>query len=120
MGNWIGVDLDGTLARHDGKPDSPIGKPLPKMLRRVRQWLDDGLEVRIFTARADSALERVKISRWLEDNGLPALAITNKKDWQMQELWDDRAIRVEHNEGEPCPGCAKQAKFTDHQYLADF
>lgn len=118
MGKWIGVDLDGTLAKHSGKISDKIGAPLPTMLGRVKKWVEDGREVRIFTARADSALERIKIHRWLEDNGLPALAITNKKDWEMQELWDDRAIRVEHNEGEPCTGCGKVSKFSC-RYLAD-
>lgn len=118
MGKWIGVDLDGTLAKHDGKPNSPIGKPLQPMLDRVKQWIEDGKEVRIFTARADSSLQRVMIGRWLEDNGLPQLAITNTKDWEMQELWDDRAIRVKHNEGDPCSGCGAASKFS-HCYLAD-
>lgn len=118
MGKWIGVDLDGTLAKHSGKIDGNIGTPLPTMLDRVKKWVDDGREVRIFTARADSTLERIKIARWLEDNGLPALAITNKKDWEMQELWDDRAIRVEYNEGEPCSGCGKVSKFSC-RYLAE-
>lgn len=119
MGKWIGVDLDGTLAKHSGKLEGPIGEALPSMLERVKGWVDEGLEVRIFTARAESALERTKIYRWLEDNGLPKLAITNKKDWEMQELWDDRAIRVVHNEGEPCSGCGSASKFSS-RYLATF
>lgn len=118
MGKWIGVDLDGTLAKHDGKPDGAIGKPLQPMLDRVKRWIEDGREVRIFTARADSSLQRLMIGRWLEEHGLPALAITNKKDWEMQELWDDRAIRVKHNEGDPCSGCGAASKFS-HCYLAD-
>lgn len=119
MAKWIGVDLDGTLARHSGKLGGKIGAPLADMLDRVKKWLDDGHEVRIFTARADSSLERIKIARWLEDHGLPELAITNTKDWEMQELWDDRAIRVIHNKGEPCAGCESATKFTSH-YLTEF
>lgn len=119
MGKWIGVDLDGTLAKYSGQIDGPIGKPVPAMLNRVKSWLEDGREVRIFTARADSTLERIKIQRWLEDNDLPSLAITNKKDWEMQELWDDRAIRVEYNTGEPCSGCGRASKFGS-THLTDY
>src|SRR5688572_22863629 len=53
---WIGVDLDGTLAYHDPQQGlDPIGKPIEATLFRVRQWLDAGIEVRIFTARAGEA-----------------------------------------------------------------
>lgn len=119
MGKWIGVDLDGTLAHHDGKAGSPIGRPLKPMLEKVKEWLEEGLEVRIFTARADSTLERQKIKKWLESQGLPDLKITNKKDWEMSELWDDRAIRVEQNKGIPCSGCSGKSKYSD-QILASF
>ena len=50
---WIGVDLDGTLAYYDywrGKED--IGPPIPKMLMRIKQWIAEGKIVKIFTARA--------------------------------------------------------------------
>lgn len=50
---WIGVDLDGTLAMHRAYCDSePIGPPVPAMLDRVIAWLEQGIEVRILTARA--------------------------------------------------------------------
>jgi len=112
MNKWIGVDLDGTLAVHTNRAGGPIGKPLPDMMRRVKSWLSKGKEVRIFTARADSAVERAKVAKWLKDNGLPALAITNKKDWQMQELWDDRAVRVIRDKGTPCRECVNHTGFT--------
>lgn len=49
---WIGVDLDGTLAQYDGwKGCSHIGEPIPAMLARVKEWLANGVDVRIFTAR---------------------------------------------------------------------
>lgn len=50
---WIGVDLDGTLARSD--PDAEphnIGHPMPHMLKRVQNWIKTGRTVKIFTARA--------------------------------------------------------------------
>ena len=49
---WIGVDLDGTLATHDGKRSQRIGAPIPAMVERVKMWLREGREVRIVTARA--------------------------------------------------------------------
>lgn len=53
MGEWIGVDLDGTLARYD-KNFKPleVGEPIQPMVDLVKQWRREGLDVRIFTARA--------------------------------------------------------------------
>lgn len=49
---WIGVDLDGTLARYEGwKRVTDIGEPVPAMLERVKSWRAEGREVRVFTAR---------------------------------------------------------------------
>jgi len=117
---WIGVDLDGTLAKHDGRLEDGIGPALPEMLKRVKKWVKDGREVRIFTARADSSLERAKIKKWLEDNELPALAVTNTKDWKMAELWDDRAVRVLHNADKVCSGCRDASIFSSQKVLSDF
>lgn len=106
--SWIGVDLDGTLAEYHGWDGTyQVGKPIPQMLARVKEWLEQGIEVRIFTARADMSNGREEhvcknmevISAWLEENGLPQLEITNEKGWEMIELWDDRAVCVEHNTG---------------------
>ena len=49
---WMAVDLDGTLAHYD-KFISPshIGEPIAPMVARVKKWLSQGKEVRIFTAR---------------------------------------------------------------------
>lgn len=52
---WIGVDLDGTLAGSGTGQGARIGKPVGPMMRRVRRWLSEGREVRIFTPRAVSA-----------------------------------------------------------------
>ena len=49
---WIGVDLDGTLAHYDEfRGDDYVGEPIEPMVERVKQWLDEGKDVRIFTAR---------------------------------------------------------------------
>lgn len=107
---WIGVDLDGTLAKYDGwKGAGHIGEPVPAMLERVKQWLREGKEVRIFTARVwhDNSPSRViealqathAILEWtLKHVGQP-LPVTCTKDFGMVELWDDRAVQVEKNTG---------------------
>lgn len=102
---WIGVDLDGTLAHYDGwKGIDHIGEPVPLMLARVKEWLLQDREVRIFTARvcrdgAECEQAREAIVRWCEQHIGCALPITNIKDFGMVELWDDRAVQVEANTG---------------------
>ena len=99
---WIGVDLDGTLAKHlPGKyRPTKIGDPIPKMVARIRRWVGHGKKVKIFTARADDEVAVNAIKKWLKDNELPNLEITNVKDQNMTELWDDRAIGIQKNTGE--------------------
>lgn len=100
---WIGVDLDGTLAQYDGwRGFDKIGKPVPVMLARVKHWLKNGYTVKIFTARAAFPEQGIPpVKQWLEENGLPELEVTNKKDFSMIELWDDRAVQVVENSGKP-------------------
>lgn len=98
---WYAVDLDGTLAEYDGwKWTGYIGKPIPLMMERVKRWLDKGIKVKIFTARATDPEEIPYIKKWLSDNGLPELEITNCKDYGTIEIWDDKARRVTINTGE--------------------
>lgn len=49
---WIGGDLDGTLAESRAGQGACIGKPVGAMVHRIRRWLGEGREVRIFTVRA--------------------------------------------------------------------
>lgn len=99
---WIGVDLDGTLARATPwKGMTHIGEPVPLMVRRVREWTGMGLTVKIVTARAPHPEAVEAIRRWLVVNGLPELEVTDRKDFGMIELWDDRAIQVVRNTGKP-------------------
>lgn len=117
MGGWIGVDLDGTLAEYGGwVGETHIGEPVGSMLFRVRKWIADGKEVRIFTARvAEGALNldgtphdvshvRAAIQDWCEKHVGVRLPVTNVKDYSMIELWDDRAIQVIPNTGERADG----------------
>jgi hypothetical protein len=43
----------------------------------------------------------VAIKEWLTGCGLPDLEVTNVKDLNMIELWDDRCVQVTTNLGEP-------------------
>lgn len=99
---WIGVDLDGTLAHYDGwKGIEHIGEPIPNMMDRVRRWIEEGKTVKIFTARIHTPEALPHIVQWMRKHGLPHLEITNVKDFGMIELWDDRAVQVEANTGNP-------------------
>ncbi len=105
MTPWIGVDLDGTLAEYNGWCGvEDIGEPIPEMMSRVKRWLEQGIKVKIFTARvsgdrAEAVQSRYYIERWLKLHGLEDLEITCSKDYAMTELYDDRAVQVEMNTG---------------------
>lgn len=99
---WIGVDLDGTLAKCEpNKSPRHIGDPVPQMLKRVRHWINTGRTVKIFTARAGDPHDEISIHQWCVRHGLPKLEITNRKDHKMLALWDDRAVGVVRNTGLP-------------------
>lgn len=107
-GGWIGVDLDGTLARYDGwQGIEHIGEPVPAMVERVKAWLDQGIEVRIMTARVygfgpdvrDAMLAEDHIKRWCVEHIGRELPVTCVKDYGMIQLWDDRCVQVEANTG---------------------
>jgi hypothetical protein len=97
---WTGVDLDGTLACLDrNAPYDEVGEPVPAMMALVRKMINNGIRVKIFTARAEDPEQIPIIRKWLKDNNLPELEITNVKDYNMQRLYDDRCIQVERNTG---------------------
>lgn len=110
---WIGVDLDGTLAVYNGwRGVEHIGDPVPLMLARVKEWVDAGVEVRIFTARvsgergkdgdrAGMSVEDTRkiIEDWCQLHIGKVLPVTCVKDFGMIALYDDRCIQVEANTG---------------------
>ncbi len=114
---WIGVDLDGTLAHYDGwKGNLHVGEPIPKMADRVRAWLAEDRDVRIFTARVSRTsiqnnlqpqeifyTEHLKVEKaiqdWTEKHFGKRLKVTCEKDFSMVELWDDRCVQVIPNTG---------------------
>ena len=113
---WIGVDLDGTLAEYHGWGDGSIGKPIPAMVERVKRWIAEGNTVKIMTARCwpfgtnasaethrvlDSSAQIDAITAWLIEHIGQPLEITCVKDYAMIELWDDRAVQVIPNTGQP-------------------
>lgn len=101
MSGWIGVDFDGTLCEYHGwkANGERLGKPIPLMVNRVKKWIKEGKCVKIMTARAEDKKEVAKIEKWCYTYIGVKLEVTNKKDYSMIELWDDRAIRVEFNTG---------------------
>lgn len=122
---WIAVDLDGTLAEYHGWVNTfHIGPPIPAMLDRVKRWLSEGRDVRIFTARVDGGgtaskmgvdpeivkkyEDREAITRmiqdWTEKHIGVRLPVTNAKDYGMIELWDDRCVQVIPNTGKRADG----------------
>jgi len=116
---WIGVDLDGTLAHYDRwRGIDHIGEPIPAMVARVKAWLEQGVAVKIFTARMHGhgspilmsggvtapADVLTPIEEWCAKHIGQKLPVTNIKDFGMIELWDDRAVRVQANTGIPCCG----------------
>ena len=103
---WVGIDLDGTLAHYDHVWRGPdvIGEPVPPMVDRVKAMLEEGVDVRIFTARvggtaAEAAAARPHIEAWCAEHLGRVLPVTDTKDYGMYELWDDRAVQVVENTG---------------------
>lgn len=126
---WIGVDFDGTLAHYTGWVAADhCGAPIAPMVDRVKAWLAEGREVRIFTARiypitqvirvgnldyvtppagvnkeryAQACQAAVCIQDYCHEHIGVVLPITCVKDYGMVELWDDRAVQVHPNLGTP-------------------
>ena len=102
---WIGVDLDGTLAVWE-QFGGPIGEVVLPMLNRVKAWRDAGITVKLFTARAAYPALIPAVRDWLALHDLADMEITNAKDTDMVEMWDDRAVTVVRN-----PGVAIRAHY---------
>ena len=109
MSGWIGVDLDGTLAFYEsGHGIDSIGEPIAPMVARVNAWLEQGIRVKLVTARANpngtnpKQMERFmrQWRDWSTEQFGQVLEVTYSKDFEMVELWDDRAVTVDKNTGE--------------------
>jgi hypothetical protein len=119
MNGWIGVDFDATLAVYSGfKGAGVLGEPIPLMVERVKNWLAEGKDVRIFTARVwhpditskvteneynrrlgEAREARKEIQKWCVMYLGQELPITCEKDYGMVALYDDRAVQVIPNTG---------------------
>ena len=105
---WIAVDLDGTIAKYgEWQGETHIGEPIPLMLERVKNWISQGKTVKIMTARVNplgrdkediKAIKRA-IAEWTRKHVGIELESTCSKDYNMIELWDDRAVQVTPNTG---------------------
>ena len=110
MKEWIGVDLDGTLAYFDHfRGWNHIGEPIPEMLSRVITWLASGIDVHIFTARvapigenneAHIPVSRKAINAYCLKHSGCVLPVTCIRDVYCIQIWDDIAIRVMKNTGQ--------------------
>jgi hypothetical protein len=70
----IAVDFDGVLAADAGIFPA-IGPPNHKMINFIRELIDDGHEVVLWTSRTDSALETAV--KWCKVHGLKFCAIND-------------------------------------------
>lgn len=105
---WFGIDLDGCLAVYESGQWPNIGTPVPAMVAIVKRLLEEGNDVRIFTARvcglylgdeADGRAQEALIKAWCKVHLGVALPVTAVKDYDMTMLLDDRAVTIEKNTG---------------------
>jgi hypothetical protein len=131
---WIGVDLDGTLATFDlekwAENSNYIGDPIQLMVNRTKQWITEGKKVKIFTARVGTGAgwsdlsqatdedtgwidnQRKIVQDWTEKHIGVRLEVTATNDWAMRGLWDDRAVQVITNTGTAVEDLWKDAFHT--------
>lgn len=108
---WVGFDLDGTLAKYDGwKGVEHIGKPVPAMVVLAYMLHKFGRKVKILTARVaprdgdDGSKARKYVQEWCRDYLGFVPEVTHLKDASMVALFDDRACAVEQNTGKVLGG----------------
>lgn len=104
---WYGFDLDRTLAEYPPKNGESIGKPISNIVRVLKQYIREGRDCRILTARVGpdkSTFEinafKYDLDRWLRQHIGTTLLATCEKDHFVMEMWDDKAVQVVPNTGE--------------------
>lgn len=108
---WVGFDLDGTLADNSGgwQGWDHIGKPIQPMIDRVKSFLEKGVKVKIFTARAGTAtlkyhnltfaqVEKL-VQDWTEKHIGRRLPVTAEKDLAFIRGYDDSFVQAVLNQG---------------------
>ena len=101
---WVGVDLDGTLAKWEKwcSPDE-VGKPINAMVRRIKKLRLLGYRVKILTARATPPCDPGTINAiqdWCESVFGERFEVTHAKDYDLKWFYDDRAVEIVNNTGE--------------------
>ena len=96
---WIGCDFDGTLVKYSGWNHGDVGEPVEAMCKIIRKYIEAGAEVRIVTARAAVPENLNVVEDWTEEHLGKRLQVTDRKDFAMTLLFDDRAVSVKRNEG---------------------
>ena len=109
-GKWHGFDLDGTIADNSAHTFGlgKIGKPVKPMCDLMKKLHTEGRRVKIFTARLSDvgsdplSQKAVKehIWKWCDENLGFRPEITDRKDYMMECIYDDRAKQVVRNTGE--------------------
>ena len=94
------------------------------MVDRVKSMLDKGMNIVIFTARvsagnSDAAEARETIARWCELHLGRVLPITSDKNYQIVEMWDDRAVQIIPNTGIPIQNLLSEATKLLERILSD-
>lgn len=85
---WYGFDLDGTLAVYDGWHGiDHIGAPVAKTVRLMKRMHEDGLRVKILTARVSPRSDvEMKLNPYLENHW--CIESPNDMPWAMNfEHW---------------------------------
>ena len=103
----IALDLDKTIAFYEGHwKATKVGEPILPMVERVKEWLNKGYRVTIFTARLDREegsedyeKQINMITEFLKRAGLPNLPKTATKLREFTHFIDDRAWNCEANKG---------------------
>lgn len=99
----IYFDLDGTLSKHMGhKGYEVIGEPVMPMISKLKDFLERGYGVKIFTARANIPESIPFVKEWIKEHIGKDLEVTNIKGIDCVAIYDDRAYRVKANTGEIC------------------
>jgi hypothetical protein len=104
---WYGFDCDGTIACYSGdEGPTEIGEPLgiDKMdsaFNTLLAYLEQGKKCKIVTARAEFPESARAIKDWCRKYLGRELEVTNKKDFAMISLMDDRAIGIDCDTGQP-------------------
>lgn len=91
---WVGVDLDGTLAKHLWTPSNPtseIGDPIPEAVEKVRELVALGYKIIVHTSRPWTDYENIE--NWMRFYGIPFKEIQCGKPLYVAYI-DDRAINA--------------------------